>query len=203
MQYTNEFKYYYWGPCLTRFSINDELCDGLLQRGSLLKEDARAGLAGHLDKELKYTREDKDWFLSKFSPVISDHMKFLNEYHNKDIQVNIELTDLWVNYMQKGEFNPPHIHNQQLSFVIYLKVPQELIDENKNYIGSDSAGPGGIKFINDWNADILNIAEVPIFPKKNECYIFPGSLVHTVYPFQSDCERVSVSGNFRFSDKKV
>ena len=201
MQYTNEFKYYYWGPCLTRFSINDELCDGLLQRGSLLKEDARAGLAGHLDKELKYTREDKDWFLSKFSPVISDHMKFLNEYHNKDIQVNIELTDLWVNYMQKGEFNPPHIHNQQLSFVIYLKVPKELIDENKNYIGSDSAGPGGIKFINDMNSDKLNIAEVPIFPKEKECYIFPGTLMHMVSPFKSDCERVSVSGNFKFIKK--
>ena len=201
MQYTNEFKYYYWGPCLTRFSINDELCDGLLQRGSLLKEDARAGLAGHLDKELKYTREDKDWFLSIFSPVISDHMKFLNEYHNKDIQVNIELTDLWVNYMQKGEFNPPHIHNQQLSFVIYLKVPQELIDENKNYIGSDSAGPGGIKFINDMNSDKLNIAEVPIFPKEKECYIYPGTLMLMVSPFKSDCERVSVSGNFKFIKK--
>ena len=166
MQYTNEFKYYYWGPCLTRFSINDELCDGLLQRGSLLKEDARAGLAGHLDKELKYTREDKDWFLSKFSPVISDHMKYLNEYHNKDIQVNIELTDY-----------------------------------HKYYICSDSAGPGCIKFINDMNSDKLNIAEVPIFPKEKECYIFPGTLMHMVSPFKSDCERVSVSGNFKFIKK--
>ena len=55
------------GTCLTRFHISDELCDGLLQRGNRLKEDARKGLAGHLDKELKYTQEDKDWFLSKFS----------------------------------------------------------------------------------------------------------------------------------------
>ena len=44
MQYTNEFKYYYWGLCLTRFHISDELCDGLLQRGNRLKEDARKGL---------------------------------------------------------------------------------------------------------------------------------------------------------------
>ena len=42
MQYTNEFKYYYWGPC-PRFHISDELCDGLLQRGNRLKEDARKG----------------------------------------------------------------------------------------------------------------------------------------------------------------
>ena len=203
--YTHKFKYYYWGPCLTRFILSDEIIDGLFQRGDKLKEDARKGLAGHLNKELKYTQEDQNWFLSEFSPVISDHMKFLGEYHNKDFinNVNVDLIDLWINYMQKNEFQPHHVHNQQLSFVIYLQVPEKLKEEHKNYIGSDSAGPGGIKFINDWNADILNIAEVPIFPKKNECYIFPGSLVHTVYPFQSDCERVSVSGNFRFSDKKV
>ena len=94
--------------------------------------------------------------------------------------------------MKKGEFNPPHIHNQELSFVIYVQVPEKLIEEHKNYQGTDTAGPGGIKFINDWNADFLNIAEVPIFPKEKECYIFPGTLNHMVFPFQSDCERVSV-----------
>ena len=64
MQYTNEFKYYYWGPCLTRFILSDEIIDGLLQRGDKLKEDARKGLAGHLNKDLKYTQEDQNWFLS-------------------------------------------------------------------------------------------------------------------------------------------
>tara|TARA_B100001057_G_scaffold496259_1_gene597257 strand:- start:1002 stop:1604 length:603 start_codon:yes stop_codon:yes gene_type:complete len=198
MTYTNEFKYYYWGPCLTRFILSDELNNGLLQRGNKLKEDARKGLAGHLNKELNYTQEDQDWFLSEFSPVIKDHMKFLNTYHNKNIKANIKLTNLWINYMKKGEFNPPHVHNQELSFVIYVQVPEKLIEEHKNYQGTDTAGPGGIKFINDWNADFLNIAEVPIFPKEKECYIFPGTLNHMVFPFQSDCERISVSGNFQF-----
>ena len=99
--YTHKFKYYYWGPCLTRFILSDEIIDGLLQRGDKLKEDARKGLAGHLNKELKYTQEDQNWFLSEFSPVISDHMKFLGEYHNKDFinNVNVDLIDLWINYM--------------------------------------------------------------------------------------------------------
>ena len=80
----------------------------------------------------------------------------------------------WLNKDTRGsEFNPPHIHNQELSFVIYVQVPEKLIEERKNYQGTDTAGPGGIKFINDWNADFLNIAEVPIFPKEKECYIFP------------------------------
>ena len=129
MKYTNEFKYYYWGPCLTRFILSDELCYGLLQRGNTLKEDARKGLAGHLNKELKYTQEDQDWFLSKFSPVINDHMNFLNTYHNKNIEVNIKLTDLWINYMKKGEFNPLHHHTGKFSFVIFMKIPTEFEDQ--------------------------------------------------------------------------
>ena len=30
--YTHKFKYYYWGPCLTRFILSDEIIDGLLQK---------------------------------------------------------------------------------------------------------------------------------------------------------------------------
>lgn len=198
MSYNFEFKYFYWGPCVTKFILDNDLCNGLLERGKLLKEDARKDLAGHLDKEFKYSKEDFDWFLSKFSPVLNDHMVFLNEYHNKDLKVNCKLTDLWINFMQKGEFNPPHIHSQQLSFVIYLQVPEKLKQEHKDYKGTDTSGPGGIKFINDFNNDPLNIAEVPIFPQERECYIFPASLNHMVFPFKSNCERVSVSGNIEF-----
>tara|TARA_B100000035_G_scaffold255499_1_gene225170 strand:- start:1191 stop:1796 length:606 start_codon:yes stop_codon:yes gene_type:complete len=201
MEYKNEFKYFYWGPCLAKFILDDEFCKGLIKKGRLLKQDARQDLAGHLDKELKFTLEDRDWFLKKFSTYLNDYMIFLNEYHNKKFNVNCKLTDLWINYMKSGEFNPPHIHSQQLSFVIYLQVPEELKQEHKNYKGTDSAGPGGIKFINDFNNDILNIAEVPIFPKENECYIFPASLNHMVFPYKSNCERVSVSGNIEFIPK--
>ena len=201
MEYKNEFKYFYWGPCLAKFILDDEFCKGLIKKGRLLKQDARQDLAGHLDKELKFTLEDRDWFLKKFSTYLKDHMIFLNEYHNKNFNVNCKLTNLWINYMKSGEFNPPHIHSQQLSFVIYLQVPEELKQEHKNYKGTDSAGPGGIKFINDFNNDILNIAEVPIFPKENECYIFPASLNHMVFPYKSNCERVSVSGNIEFIPK--
>ena len=198
MEYNNKFTFFYWGPCVTKFILDTDFCQELLQKGKNLKEDARKDLAGHLDKEFKYTSEDRDWFLSKFTPVISDHMKFLQDYHNKNLKHNVKLTDLWVNFMQKNEFNPPHVHSQQLSFVIYLQVPELLKQENANYKGTDTAGPGGIKFINDFNNDRLTISEAPIFPQENECYIFPASLNHMVFPYKSDCERVSVSGNIEF-----
>ena len=201
MDYKNQFKYFYWGPCLVKFNLDKELCQGLVEKGKLLEQDARQDLAGHLDKEFKYTNKDREWFLSKFSNYLNDYMIFLKEYHNKIFNVNCKLTDLWINYMSSGEFNPPHIHSGHLSFVIYLKVPEELKLENKNYKGTDNTGPGGILFKTSFDGDPLNISEVPIFPEENECYIFPAGLSHMVYPYKSNCERVSVSGNFEFIDK--
>tara|TARA_B100000902_G_scaffold260359_1_gene246610 strand:- start:1214 stop:1819 length:606 start_codon:yes stop_codon:yes gene_type:complete len=201
MEYEHAFKYFYWGPCVTKFILEDDFCKALIEKGKLLKEDARPDLAGHLDKELRYTLEDRNWFLEKFSTYLNDHMIFLNEYHNKNFDVNCKLTNLWINYMKEGEFNPPHIHSGQLSFVIYLQVPDKLKQEHKNYKGTDNGGPGGIKFIHSFNADPLNVSELPIFPKENECYIFPATLNHMVSPFKSNCERVSVSGNIEFLPK--
>jgi hypothetical protein len=195
MNYNFDFKFFYWGPCLTRFILDSKFCNELLHKGRLLKKDARKDLAGHLDKEFKYDENDKKWFVTKFSPILNDHLLFFKEYHNYNTNFNFKLTDLWINFMQKNEFNPPHKHSHQLSFVIYLQVPNQLKEEHKNYLGTDTGGPGGIKFINDCSNDNFKISEVPIFPKENECYIFPASLIHMVFPYKSDCERISVSGN--------
>ena len=56
------------------------------------------------------------------------------------------LTALWINYQKANEFNPPHDHDGKLSFVIYLKIPEELKKENEKYVGK-SCGPGGIQFL--------------------------------------------------------
>jgi hypothetical protein len=80
-----------------------------------------------------------------------------------------------------------------LSFVIYLKVPEELKKENEEYDGL-SAGPGGITFLYG-QAENYTIANHSFFPEVGDMYIFPAYLKHWVYPYKSDCVRVSVSGN--------
>ena len=57
--------------------------------------------------------------------------------------------------------------------------------------------PGAIQFLygtQDRHGDY--ICSHTRFPKTNELYIFPANLHHTVMPFRSDVERISVSGNF-------
>jgi hypothetical protein len=45
----------------------------------------------------------------------------------------VEIGDIWINFQKKHEFNPEHTHSLDLSFVIYLQIPDTLIEENKNY----------------------------------------------------------------------
>ena len=97
------------------------------------------------------------------------------------------------NFQRQFEFNPPHDHDGKLSFVIYLSRPEELRKENEAYKGK-SSGLAGIQFMyGEGPRDCISYMSA--FPKEGDMYIFPAWLKHWVSPFQSDCVRVSVSGN--------
>ena len=100
---------------------------------------------------------------------------------------------LWCNWQGAGDFNPPHDHGGDLTWVIYLKIPEELDEENKKYKGR-SAGPGGITFVYG-QGDGKCITHHSVYPEEGDMVMFPAWLKHWVYPFKSDCTRISVSGN--------
>ena len=66
-------------------------------------------------------------------------------------------------------------------------------EENAEYVGK-SCGPGGIQFIYG-NGPRDCITYMSNFPETRDMFIFPAWLKHWVSPFQSDCTRISVSGN--------
>ena len=100
---------------------------------------------------------------------------------------------MWVNYQRQHEFNPPHDHSDDLSFVIYLKIPEEIKKEYEEYKGK-SSGPGGISFIyGEGNRQAITYQAH--FPEEKDLFIFPAWLKHYVAPFKSNVERISVSGN--------
>lgn len=200
----DSFQYLHWGPCVTKFILEDSFIENLLNKGKKLKENNRKRLAANTEKSYRYTETDIEWFMSYFEFYLKNHLMFLDQYHNKKHNFNLKLNTLWINIMNAGEFNPPHSHESVISFVIYLQVPKELEEEKNEYLLNSSCKskdrerfvPAGIKFINSVGSDDMVISEHNIFPQKNECYIFPANLTHMVFPFQSDCERISVSGNF-------
>jgi len=116
-----------------------------------------------------------------------------------EVNTNIKMTPLWVNFQKKYEFNPIHRHSGVLSFVIWIDIPYRKEDEK--YIKSDNsvaAAPGCFSFV---YTDILGGVKTHWIPAdctyNNTMVLFPAGLNHCVYPFYtSDKYRISVAGNF-------
>ena len=182
-----------WGPCIVHFKIPIDVQLLLLKEGKASKEDARPILAGVLDKEVHFRDKDKfkEFFEQSFS--LYNHAYSTWKKGAAENPPKYFLERLWCNFQRPGDFNPPHSHGGALSFVIFLQIPEELKDENKAFKGQ-SAGPGGLTFLHG-DADQYAIDSHSFFPEERDMFIFPAWVKHWVYPYQSDCTRISVSGN--------
>ena len=181
-----------WGPCVVRFKIPIDVQLLLLKEGKASKEDASPELAGVLDKEVHFRDRDKfkDFFEQSFS--LYNHA-FGSWKKSSKKPPKYYLEKLWCNFQRPNDFNPPHSHGGALSFVIFLQLPEELKKENQEYKGL-SAGPGGITFLYG-DGDSYAINKHSFFPEERDMYVFPAWVKHWVYPYKSDCTRISVSGN--------
>lgn len=89
----------------------------------------------------------------------------------------LKMKGLWVNRMHKGDQHFPHQHDSSFySFPAYIKT---------------TADDAPFLFIKNDRGEPVNIGEESM----GHVLIFPSTLVHTVYPKQTDGERISVSGN--------
>jgi len=185
-----------WGPCLVKTRIDEEWRKLFLSEAKASKKDFESQLAGILKKQVEFRNSSLfDKFFNNmfkmYDHALQDWTKDKNIIAGGGEMYNLE--SLWANFQGPGDFNPPHSHGGSLSWVIYLQIPDELIKENKQYKGT-SAGPGGITFTyGDGPREVITYQT--FLPQTGEMYIFPAWLQHWVYPFKSDCERISVSGN--------
>ena len=190
-----EVSTYNWGPCLVKVKILDEFKKILIDEAKKNEEDFRGKLAGQIKKETGYNDKSRDKIIPYLSPYLGIYDQCFQRYQNKtyDSKPQYALTALWCNFQRQNEFNPPHDHDGKLSFVVYLSIPEKLKKENSEYKGR-SCGPGGIQFM--WGGGPRDcVSYQSYFPKEGDMFIFPAWLKHWVSPFQSDCVRVSVSGN--------
>ena len=188
-----QYNLHYWGPCVVKTKVDQETLDLLLSEGEASKEDASPELAGVLRKQFHYRNKRKfDQFFVKIFNLYT-YVYSTWKSTKKAKPPTFFLEKLWINFQGPNEFNPPHSHGGALSFVIFLKIPIELRAENQNYKGL-SAGPGGITFLYG-DVEEYCITAQSLFPEEGDMYIFPAWVKHWVYPFKSDCTRISVSGN--------
>ncbi len=189
-----EYKFLHWGPFVCHYKMTPEEVNTL--NGLKEEEDYNKNLAGHINHEkgLDYNK-----VFETLSPYLQSYLQGFHEYRGKKLANSFELLSSWINKQKKYEFNPPHTHDEDLSFVIYTEIPDGLEDESMNYF-SNSPGPGSISF--DFNMPNANnkfyLQTHSHLPSVGDMFVFPAGLPHWVYPFRTtEGERVSISGNLR------
>ncbi len=113
-----------------------------------------------------------------------------------DPTVEVSLKGCWAISQYENEYNPVHSHGScQISCIMYLKVPEFT---PRNIEGKNNDIDGCIEFIHGGSADHNHFIRptVRIKPTVGDFYVFPNTLLHTVYPFLGDGERRSISCNY-------
>jgi len=191
-----------WGPCIVHLKISEDFQKKLLKGGEesrKKKKDFRPHLAGIIKEEYAY--ENRKDYVDEIAQFLTVYDAAYQKWKNEKYKIKPEyiLNSLWVNFMKKNEYNPPHDHSDFLSFVLFLKVPKEITKEQDDFIGN-SAGPGSLSFLyGEGNRQSITYQSVK--PKERDIFIFPAWIKHYVAPFYSDVTRITVSGNIMDSVK--
>ena len=193
------YRFPHWGPLLVETKMDQEFVDLLLEKGSASRKkhlDARKNLAGMIDNEYYY-EDYESWFAPKFNIYVNLYKDALvtKWLPGCNMGNSWNLDRLWINYQKAGEYNPPHNHSGDLSFVIYLQVPDAIKNEYEENKGQrKNSGPGTINFDVGIKSPFA-ISSFAKFPEEGDILIFPSWVPHFVNDFKSDVERISVSGN--------
>lgn len=161
------------------------------------KKDYSSKLASQIQNEVNFSNEYiKKNYSSYLKKIIE---KFLNKEGIKNIK-RIDILNLWVVRQYKGEYNPIHYHEGDLSGVGYIKLPKNMTN-NQMVKNKKIRTNGTIDFVNGQRA-FLSKSIYNVVPKVGDLILFPNYLMHTAYPFNKDGERRSFSFNAKITLKK-
>ena len=160
-------------------------------------KDYSSKLASQIKNEVKFNKRFIEKYLSK--EIKQNVKKFLKNEKVENIK-DIKILNLWVVRQYKGEYNPIHYHNGDISGVGYIKLPSKMTI-NKSIKNKKIRTNGTLDFING-QKNFLSKSIFNVVPKVGKIIIFPNYLMHTAYPFNIDGERRSFSFNAKITYKK-
>ena len=190
-----------FGPSIGKTKISKNFFDVLNKefdtKSKSKKIDYSSKLASQIKKELKISETFIKKNLEK--ELKNNIIKFLSNEKIKKIK-EIKILNLWVVRQFKGEYNPVHYHEGDLSGVGYLKLPKNMTN-NKMVKNKKIKTNGTIDFING-QRNFLSKSIHNVIPKIRDLIVFPNYLMHTAYPFNIEGERRSFSFNAKIIFKK-
>ena len=190
-----------FGPTIGKTKISKRFFEKLNEefdsKSSSKKIDYSSKLASQIKNEIKISNNFIKKNLEK--EIKTNIRNFLLKEKIKDIK-DIRILNLWVVSQFKGEYNPIHYHEGDLSGVGYLKLPKGMTN-NKMVKNKKLKTNGTIDFINGQRG-FLSKSIYNVLPKVKDLLIFPNYLMHTAYPFNIEGERRSFSFNVKIIYKK-
>jgi|TARA_R100000656_G_scaffold3371_3_gene5102 uncharacterized protein (TIGR02466 family) len=186
----------------------DKKASQMLGNEQLSKEFNHAqNLAGNVKKEVRYPQS---WMSTKeFKPVVHYMGEMVKAYISippasetisPEFVGKLLIESMWMVSQWAGDFNPFHIHEGQLSGVIYLRIPPGLKQE---YSEEDHYPTVGDIVFFHGQAATFSGHKMQHTPKVGDIFLFPNWLSHGVYPFRTKGqERRSVSFNLQLVRKE-
>ncbi len=190
-----------FGPTIGVAKIKKNLIKKLNDEFDLIsttkKRDYSSKLASQIKNEVLFSKKFVKKHIYKDLKILIK--KFLLKENIKKIK-DIKILNFWVVRQFKGEYNPIHYHQGDISGVGYIKIPK-FIFSNKKVKNKKNSTNGTIDFINGQKAFLSNCI-YNVKPEVGKLIIFPNYLMHTVYPFNVEGERRSFSFNAKISFTK-
>jgi len=175
-----------------------------LKKNIDFSKKANEKLAGCIREEYFYNNwsEDFERFFIESSINHKNIQEYLKSIYMLSKNVPYYLKALWVNKQKKYEFNPIHNHTGALSFIVFLKIPYDLKEEDKVFPKNNATPSVTSRLTFLGNRLLGGIYQLVINVDKsfeNKMLVFPASLYHMVYPFYTSNDyRITVSGNISF-----
>ena len=183
-----------FGPSIGKTKISNKFFDKLNKEFDTKSKNKKIDYSPKLASQIKNELKISDKFIKKNleRELKINIKKFLSNENIKNIK-EIKILNLWVVRQFKGEYNPIHYHEGDLSGVGYLKLPKGMTN-NKMVKNKKLKTNGTIDFINGQKG-FLSKSIHNVIPKIKDLLIFPNYLMHTAYPFNIEGERRSFSFN--------
>jgi uncharacterized protein (TIGR02466 family) len=190
-----------FGPSIGKTKISKKFSDKLNNEFNIKSNSKKIDYSSKLASQIKNEVKISNSFIKNY--LEKELIKKINEFLYNDKIKNIKeikILNLWVVRQFKGEYNPIHYHEGDLSGVGYLKLPKGMTN-NKMVKNKKLKTNGTIDFINGQKG-FLSKSIYNVVPKIRDLLIFPNYLMHTAYPFNIDGERRSFSFNAKIILKK-
>ena len=190
-----------FGPSIGKTKISKKFSDKLNNEFDIKSNSKKIDYSSKLASQIKNEVKISNSFIKKY--LEKELIKNINEFLYNDKIKNIKeikILNLWVVRQFKGEYNPIHYHEGDLSGVGYLKLPKGMTN-NKMVKNKKLKTNGTIDFINGQKG-FLSKSIYNVVPKTRDLLIFPNYLMHTAYPFNIEGERRSFSFNAKIILKK-